>query len=92
MTPIAVSISSPARVPSWAAPSMKPWKSNEQCLLTVVGSGLWLQQGRAREEASEVARTLSFALQAPVAFNDQKGMDDALTLLRARPQVSGAWV
>ena len=62
------------------------------CLLAVVGSGLWLQQDRAREEASEVVRTLSFALQAPVAFNDQKGMDDALTLLRARPQVSGAWV
>ncbi len=61
-------------------------------LLAVLGSGLWLQKDRAREEASEVVRTLSFALHAPVAFSDRKGIDDALTLLRARPQVSGAWV
>ena len=62
------------------------------CLLGVLGSGLWLQKDRAREESDEVVRTLSFALQAPVAFGDRKGMTDALTLLRARPQVSGAWV
>ncbi len=61
-------------------------------LLAVLGSGLWLQKDRAREEASEVVRTLSFALNAPVAFDDRRGIDDALTLLRARPQVSGAWV
>ena len=61
-------------------------------LLAVLGSGLWLQKDRAREEASEVVRTLSFALNAPVAFDDRRGIDDALTLLRVRPQVSGAWV
>ena len=62
------------------------------CLLAVLGSGLWLQQTSAREETTEVARTLSFALQAPVAFGDRRGMNQALTLLRARPQVEGAYV
>ena len=62
------------------------------CLLAMAGSGLWLQQNSAREETTEVARTLSFALQAPVAFGDRQGMNDALTLLRARPQVEAAWV
>ena len=62
------------------------------CLLAVLGSGLWLQQTSAREETTEVARTLSFALQAPVAFGDRRGMNEALTLLRARPQVEGAFV
>ena len=62
------------------------------CLLAVLGSGLWLQQTSAREETTEVARTLSFALQAPVAFGDRRGMSDALTLLRARPQVESAFV
>ena len=62
------------------------------CLLAVVGSGVWLQQNSAREETTEVARTLSFALQAPVAFGDAQGIKDALALLRARPQVEAAWV
>ncbi len=62
------------------------------CLLAVVGSGLWLQQTSAREETAEVARTLSFSLQAPVAFGDQQGTLDALMLLRARPQVEAAFV
>ena len=62
------------------------------CLLAVLGSGLWLQQTSAREETTEVARTLSFALQAPIAFGDRRGMNEALTLLRARPQVEGAFV
>ena len=62
------------------------------CMLAVVGTGWWLQEGRAREENTEVARTLSYALQAAVAFEDQRGMADALGILRARPQISGAWV
>jgi two-component system sensor histidine kinase BarA len=60
--------------------------------LAVAGSGLWLQQNSAREETTEVARTLSFALQAPVAFNDRLAMNEALTLLRARRPVEAAWV
>jgi signal transduction histidine kinase/CheY-like chemotaxis protein len=62
------------------------------CMLAVVGSGLWLQHNSAREETTEVARTLAFALQAPLAFNDRQGINDALTLLRARPQVEAALV
>jgi signal transduction histidine kinase/CheY-like chemotaxis protein len=62
------------------------------CMLAVVGTGWWLQDRRAREESTEIARTLSFALQAPVAFDDRQGIVDAMALLRARPQVSGAWV
>jgi signal transduction histidine kinase/CheY-like chemotaxis protein len=62
------------------------------CLLAVVSTGLWLQQNNAREETDEVARTLTFALQAPVAFGDQQGIEEALTLLRARPQVEAAAV
>ena len=62
------------------------------CMLAVAGTGWWLQSNRAHEETTEVARTLAFALEAPVAFDDTKGMADALALLRARPQISGAWV
>ncbi len=62
------------------------------CMLAVVGTGWWWQESRAREESTEISRTLSFALQAPLAFDDRKGIADALALLRARPQVSGAWV
>ena len=62
------------------------------CMLAVVGTGWWLQEGRAREESTEVARTLSYALRAAVAFDDRQGMTDALGILRGRPQISGAWV
>ena len=62
------------------------------CMLAVVGTGWWLQESRAREESAEVARTLSYALQAAIAFDDRRGMVDALGILRGRPQISGAWV
>ena len=62
------------------------------CLLAVAGTGWWLQASRADEEATEVVRTMAFALEAPVAFDDAKGVTDALALLRGRPQVSAAWV
>ena len=62
------------------------------CMLAVVGTGWWLQEGRAREESTEVARTVSYALRAAVAFDDRQGMTDALGILRGRPQISGAWV
>ena len=61
-------------------------------MLAVVGTGWWLQEGRAREESTEVARTLSYALQAAVAFDDRRGMADAVGILRGRPQTSDAWV
>jgi signal transduction histidine kinase/CheY-like chemotaxis protein len=62
------------------------------CLLAVSALGLWLQQGQARDESREIARTLAFSLQAPMAFGDRRGVDEVLALLRARPQVTGAWV
>ena len=62
------------------------------CLLSVVGSSLWMQHNMARQETTEVARTLSFALKAPLAFDDRPGISEALTLLHARPQVDAAWV
>jgi signal transduction histidine kinase/CheY-like chemotaxis protein len=62
------------------------------CMLAVVGTGWWLQDSHAREEATAIGRTMSFALQAPVAFDDRKGIADALAPLRAQPQVSDAWV
>ncbi len=62
------------------------------CMLAVVASGLWLHKDRAQEESVEVARMLSFALQAPVAFDDRKGIADALDLVRARPQVTSVAV
>ncbi|MEQ1685674.1 MAG: ATP-binding protein [Burkholderiaceae bacterium] len=62
------------------------------CMAAVVGTGWWQQQAQAREDTTEIARTLSYALQAPVAFEDSAGMTDALGILRGRPQISGAWV
>ncbi|MEO8807329.1 MAG: response regulator [Burkholderiaceae bacterium] len=62
------------------------------CMVAVVTTAWWQQQGQAREDTTEIARTLSYALQAPVAFEDSAGMTDALGILRGRPQISGAWV
>ena len=58
----------------------------------VVGSGWWLQEERAREDAEEALQALAFNLQAPLAFEDAKGVHDALAVLRTRPAVDGAWV
>ena len=68
------------------------WLTTALSMLAVIGTGLWLQHSGAREESTEVARTLSFALQAPLAFSDRQGVDDALALLQARPQVLAAQV
>ena len=62
------------------------------CMAAVVGTGWWQQQAQAREDTTEIARTLSYALQAPVAFEDSAGMTETLGILRGRPQISGAWV
>jgi|GEM_PF-1621038 len=45
-----------------------------------------------RDEAQQVARSLAFALQAPVSFEDTQGIRDAVAVLQARPQIQGAWV
>ncbi|MFT3954292.1 MAG: ATP-binding protein [Piscinibacter sp.] len=58
----------------------------------VAGSGWWLQDEHAHEDADEVLQALAFNLQAPLAFEDAKGVHDALAVLRTRPTVDGAWV
>jgi signal transduction histidine kinase/CheY-like chemotaxis protein len=62
------------------------------CMVALVSTTWWQQQAHAREDTEEVVRTLAYALQAPVAFADRKGVAEALGLLRARPEVSDAWV
>jgi signal transduction histidine kinase/CheY-like chemotaxis protein len=49
-------------------------------------------QRDAIEESHQVAHSVAFALQAPVSFADQQGIEDALAVLKARPQIHGAWV
>jgi len=61
-------------------------------MAAVVGSGWWLQEERAREDAEEALQALGFNLQAPLVFEDAKGVHDALAVLRTRPSVDGAWV
>jgi len=62
------------------------------CMAALVSTSWWQQQAHAREDADAVVRTLAYALQAPVAFEDRKGVADTLGILRARPEVSDAWV
>jgi signal transduction histidine kinase/DNA-binding NarL/FixJ family response regulator len=45
-----------------------------------------------RDEAQQVARSLAFALQAPVSFEDAQGIREAVAVLQARPQIQSAWV
>ena len=52
----------------------------------------WSAEAHAREDAHENVRSLAFALQAPVAFVDDAGIREAVAVLKARPQVRGAWV
>lgn len=60
-------------------------------MVAVVVSGWWLQQERARQDTEELVQTLALTLQAPLAFDDAKGVHEALSVLRARPAVTGAW-
>jgi len=62
------------------------------CMVAVAGTGWWLQQDHAREDVVELARILAYTLQAPIAFDDAKGIGDALGLLKLRPEISGAWI
>ncbi len=61
-------------------------------LLSVVTIGLWFQQDRALEDAGQLAETTSYALQAPLAFDDRGAVEEALAMLRGRADVNGAWV
>lgn len=67
-------------------------------LTAVMGSVAMLVAGwvfassHAREDAQEVVRSLAYSLQAPVSFEDQRGLTDTLEVLKVRQQVSAAWV
>jgi two-component system sensor histidine kinase BarA len=59
---------------------------------TVVGAGLWFEPDRVRAEAVELAGTLAYALEVPLAFDDAKAAGDTLAMLRARSDVRAATV
>lgn len=67
-------------------------------LTAVLGSVAMLIAGwmfaadHAHEDAQEVVRSLAQTLQAPVSFEDRRGLGDTLAVLRVRPQVAAAWV
>ncbi|CAN7590828.1 ATP-binding protein [Rhizobacter sp. LjRoot28] len=52
----------------------------------------WSLDQDARQDATEIAQSLAYSLSAPLAFEDVAGLNDALSVLRTRPQVKGAWV
>ncbi|MEY4907011.1 MAG: hypothetical protein RL260_729 [Pseudomonadota bacterium] len=67
-------------------------------LTALMGSAAMLAAGwvfaasHAREDAQEVVRSLAYSLQAPVSFEDQRGLTDTLEVLKVRQQVTAAWV
>ena len=61
-------------------------------VVAMLATGWVFAADHARKDAQEVARSLAFALQAPVSFEDQRGLADTLDVLKARQQVLGAWV
>jgi len=60
--------------------------------LAVLAIGWRAAEKQAEVKALEVATLLAHALEAPVAFEDAKGIDDSLNALGARRDVRGAWV
>ncbi|MGE5866521.1 MAG: ATP-binding protein, partial [Rhizobacter sp.] len=52
----------------------------------------WSLDQDARQDTTEIAQSLAYSLSAPLAFEDVAGLNDALSVLRTRPQVQGAWV
>ena len=60
--------------------------------LAMLVAGWSYAADHAREDAQEVVRSLAYTLQAPVSFEDRRGLDDTLAVLRVRPQVLAVWV
>ena len=58
----------------------------------VVAAGVWFEPARIRTEATELAGTLAYALEVPLAFDDVKAAGDTLNMLRARSDVRSATV
>jgi two-component system sensor histidine kinase BarA len=61
-------------------------------IAAVVAAGLWFEPARVRAEAQELVRTLAYALEVPLAFDDAKAANDTLGMLRARSDVRVATV
>ncbi len=60
--------------------------------VAVLIAGVWFQQTRALNASQEIARTMAYALQAPLAFEDRKTIADTLGGLSTRAQVQAAWL
>ena len=54
--------------------------------------GWWSAERHARDESATLARSIAFALHAPVTFMDEAGVRDAMEVLRTEHSVQGAWV
>jgi two-component system sensor histidine kinase BarA len=61
-------------------------------MAAMLGIAWYFAERDTAEEARQVARSVAFALQAPVSFDDADGIRDAVAVLQARPQIRGAWV
>jgi signal transduction histidine kinase/ActR/RegA family two-component response regulator len=60
--------------------------------IAVLIAGVWFQQSRAISASQELARTMAYALQAPLVFEDTKTIADTLGGLSTRAQVAAAWL
>jgi len=58
----------------------------------VVVAGVWFEPARVKAEAGELAGTLAYALEVPLAFDDDKAVSETLAMLRARSDVRSATV
>jgi signal transduction histidine kinase/ActR/RegA family two-component response regulator len=61
-------------------------------IAAVVTAGVWFEPARLRAEATELAGTLAYALEVPLAFDDDKAAGETLGMLRARSDVRSATV
>jgi signal transduction histidine kinase/CheY-like chemotaxis protein len=59
-------------------------------LLAVLLPGALLESRRARDETEGIARMLAYALQAPLAFEDDGAVAETLAVLQTRPEIHRA--
>ena len=59
-------------------------------VVAVLVAGVWFEPERIRAEAGELAGTLAYALEVPLAFEDDKAAAETLSMLRARSDVRSA--
>ncbi|MCI4431893.1 MAG: HAMP domain-containing protein, partial [Burkholderiales bacterium] len=60
--------------------------------VAVLIAGVGFQQSRALRASQEIARTMAYAVQAPLVFEDRKAIADTLGGLSTRAQVEAAWL